>query len=137
MNDVVFVDTDVILDLLKRREPFYDDAAEIFTRSDNGQLDLRTTAIEFANIFYLLRKSLGSEAAQLLLRKLRTLVHVLPTSEKSVDLALNSDFSDFEDALQYFSAREHGISILITRNTKDYKERDVRVVTPREYLSLK
>jgi len=63
------------------------------------------------------------------------MISVVPVEEKIIDLALNSSFSDFKDALQYFTARENGFKILVTRNIKDYKEKDIIVQTPQEYLS--
>jgi predicted nucleic acid-binding protein len=77
---------------------------------------------------------LGIEKAKELLRKLRIIISVVSVDEKVVDLALNSKFSDFEDGLQYFTARENDIRIILTRNTKDYKEKDLLVQTPEEYL---
>ncbi len=134
MSRRVFIDADVILDLLCRREPFYPYAAAVFSLGDEGKIDLATTSLVFANVFYILRKILGIEKAKELLRKLRLMVGVVPVGEKAVDLALNSRFADFEDGLQYFTARENGIAILLTRNTKDYRERDLVVQTPEEYL---
>lgn len=134
MNNKVFIDSDVILDLLCRREPFYSSAAEVFTLGDSKTIELVTTPIVFANVFYILRKLLGIEKAKELLRKLRILLSVVSVEEKVVDLALNSKFSDFEDGLQYFTAREHAIRIILTRNCKDNKEKDVLVQTPEEYL---
>ena len=96
---------------------------------------LITTSLVFANVYYILRKIVGIDKAKELLRKLRLMLGVVPVEEKIIDLALNSSFSDFEDALQYFTARENGIKILVTRNIKDYKEKDIIVQTPQEYLS--
>jgi hypothetical protein len=76
----------------------------------------------------------GIEKAKQLLRKLRIIVRVIPVCEKSVDLALNSKFSDFEDGLQYFTARGNRIEIILTRNVKDYKEKDLVIQTPEQYL---
>ena len=137
MNKRVFIDSDVILDLLCKREPFYPYAAELFTLGDTKKIELVTTSIVFANVFFILRKILGIEKAKELLRKLRIMVGVIPAGEKIVDLALNSQFNDFEDGLQYFSARENGIKVLVTRNIKDYKENDVIIQTPQEYLRSK
>jgi predicted nucleic acid-binding protein len=134
MNKKVFIDSDVILDLLCRREPFYSYAAEVFTLGDTKKIELVTTSVVFANVFYILRKLLGIEKAKELLRKLRIIISVVSVDEKVVDLALNSKFSDFEDGLQYFTARENDIRIILTRNTKDYKEKDLLVQTPEEYL---
>lgn len=134
MSNRVFIDSDVILDLLCKREPFYPDAAELFTLGDQGTIELVTTSVVFANVFYILRKALGIDKTKELLRKLRILVGIVPVCEKTVDLALNSKFSDFEDGMQYFTARENGIKVLLTRNTKDYREKDVVVQTPKQYL---
>jgi len=136
MNKKVFIDSDIILDLLCKREPFYDFAAEVFTLGDTKQIELITTSLVFANVFYILRKLLGIEKAKELLRKLRILIGVISVDEKIVDLALNSKFSDFEDGLQYFTARENEIKIILTRNGKDYKEKDLVIQTPAEYLKM-
>lgn len=135
MSKKVFIDTDIILDLLCKRDPFYEYAAEVFTLGDTKKVELVTTSLVFANVFYILRKVLGIEKAKELLRKLRIMVRIVSVEEKVVDLALNSKFNDFEDALQYFTAREHQIALILTRNVKDYKERDIIIQTPQEYLN--
>ncbi len=134
MSKEVFIDTDIVLDLLCKREPFYPYAAEVFTLGDKGTLTLVTTPLMFANVFYILRKLLGIEKAKELLRKLRIMMGIVEIDEKIVDLALNSSFSDFEDGIQYFTAREHGIQHLLTRNLRDYKGSELIVQTPEEYL---
>jgi len=134
MNKKVFIDSDIILDLLSKRDPFYSFAAEVITLGDLKNIELITTSLVFANVFYILRKSLGIDRAKELLRKLRIIIGIIPVNEKIVDLALNSKFSDFEDGLQYFTAREHDIKIILTRNVKDYKEKDLLIQTPEEYL---
>lgn len=135
MSEKVFVDSDVILDLLCKREPFYNAAAALFTLGDNKKLALVTTSLVFANVFYILRKILGMDKAKELLRKLRILINIVPVGEKAVDLALNSGFSDFEDGLQYYTARENKIGTILTRNIKDYIEKDIIVQTPQEFIN--
>lgn len=134
MSKRVFVDSDIILDLLCKRLPHYEYAAEIFTLGDSKQIDLVTTSVVYANVFYILRKALGIEKAKEYLRKLRIMIGIVPVDEKIVDLALNSRFSDFEDGLQYFTARENGVDVLVTRNTRDYKEKDIIIQTPEEFI---
>ena len=134
MSKQVFIDSDIILDLLCKREPFYTFAAEVFTLGDTKQIDLVTTSVVFANVFYILRKLLGIDKAKELLRKLRIIISVVSVDEKVVDLALNSKFADFEDGLQYFTARENNIKIILTRNVIDYKEKELLIQTPEEYL---
>jgi len=137
MNNPIFVDSDIILDLLCKREPHYAFAAKVFTLADYKELSLKTTSVVYANVFYILRKILGIEKAKEYLRMLRLIVGVLPVDEKIIDLALNSSFSDFEDGLQYYTARENQISILLTRNIKDYKGKELIVQTPEEYIKAK
>ena len=89
----IFVDTDVILDLLARRLPHFHFSAVLFTFAEMKKLELFTTPLIFANTFYILRKQLGNEEAKKALRKLRVLVHIVDSSEAVVDKALNSDFA--------------------------------------------
>jgi predicted nucleic acid-binding protein len=137
MNNRIFIDSDVILDLLCKRMPHYNFSAEVFTLGDYKKIELVTTSVVYANVFYILRKVLGIDKAKEYLRKLRIMVGIINVDEKIVDLALNSKFSDFEDGLQYFTARENGITILLTRNIRDYKENDIIIQTPEEFIKTR
>lgn len=130
----IFVDTDVILDLLAQRIPFFHFSAVLFTFAEMKKIELYTTPLIFANTFYVLRKNLGNAEAKNALRKLRILLHIVDSSESIIDKALNSSFSDFEDAIQYYTALQNGISVILTRNLKDYKNASIMVQTPEEYL---
>ena len=130
----IFVDTDVILDLLAERIPFFHFSAVLFTFAEMKKLELHTTPLVLANTFYILKKKIGNNEAKNALRKLRILVHVVDSSESIIDKALNSDFTDFEDAIQYYTALEHNIKIILTRNVRDYKNTSVIVQTPEEFL---
>ena len=130
----IFVDTDVILDLLGQRIPHFHFSAVLFTFAEMKKLELYTSPLILANTFYILRKQLGNDEAKKALRKLRILLHIIDSSESVVDKALNSDFSDFEDAIQYYTALEHGISVILTRNLRDYKNASVIVQTPEAFL---
>ena len=130
----VFVDTDVILDLLAERIPFFHFSAVLFTFAEMKKLELYTSPLILANTFYILRKQLGNDEAKNALRKLRILLHVIDSSESIIDKALNSDFTDFEDAIQYYTALDHGIKIILTRNVRDYKNASVIVQTPEAFL---
>ena len=130
----VFVDTDVILDLLAERVPFFHFSAVLFTFAEMKKLELYTSPLVLANTFYILRKQLGNNEARNALRKLRILLHVVDSSESIIDKALNSDFSDFEDAIQYYTALEHEITVILTRNLRDYKNASVIVQTPEAFL---
>lgn len=133
----VFVDTDVVLDLLAARLPHFHFSAVLFTFAEMKKLELYTTPLILANTFYILRKQLGNDSAKNALRKLRILLHVIDSTESVIDKALNSDFSDFEDAIQYYTALEYGIPVILTRNIRDYKKTSIVVQTPESYLVTK
>ena len=129
-----FVDTDVILDLLSQRVPHFHFSAVLFSFAEMGKFELYTSPTVMVNTFYILRKNLGNENAKNALRKLRIILHVIDSSEKVLDLALNSNFNDFEDAIQYYTALNADIRTIITRNLKDYKAADILVQTPEMFL---
>lgn len=129
-----FVDTDIILDLLSQRIPHFHFSAVLFTLAEMGKFELYTTPTVLVNTFYVLRKQIGIEQAKTALRKLRLIVHVLDSNEKVIDQALNSSFNDFEDAVQYYTAHNSSIPIILTRNLNDYKTADILVQTPEMFL---
>lgn len=134
MNNIL-IDTDVILDFLFDRKPFSDQSSAILDLCERGQIDGFVTAVTVSNIYYLLRKVAKHEKVIDSLKLLMNMVDVVSTDKKSVLNALNSDFKDFEDALQNFSAKNHNkIKIIVTRNVKDYKSSDLSVMQPEGYL---
>ena len=135
MKGKIFVDTDIIYDLLAKREPHYQSAAYLFTKADEGRIQIFISALSIANIHYLLSKQLSTLEAKQILRKFRLLVHIVPLNEKIIDLALNSDFSDFEDAIQYYCALENDIELLLTRNLRDYKKAQIVTMTAQDYIN--
>ena len=136
MKKKVFVDTDIIYDLLAKRDPFYSAAAHLFTLADEGKVQIFISALSLANIHYLISKHQSENQAKQILRKFKLLVHITPLNEKIIDLALNSEFEDFEDAIQYFSALQNEIEILLTRNLKDYKKAQISVLTAQDFINL-
>jgi predicted nucleic acid-binding protein len=136
MRKNVFVDTDIIYDLLANRDPHYQAAAKLFTLADEEKIQISISALSIANIYYLIAKQLTGDQAKQILRKFRLLVHIVPLNEKIIDLALNSEFNDFEDAIKYYCAIENDCDILITRNLKDYKKADITVMTAQDFINL-
>ena len=130
----LFVDTDVVLDLLSARQPHYKFAAELFSLADMESIRLYVSSLTFANVHYVLSKQLSATESRKLLLRFKTLVTVLPVNDKIIELALSSSFADFEDAIQFYAAIENNISILLTRNLKDFKKATIPVMTPQQYL---
>ena len=131
----LLIDTNVVLDLLSRREGFYAEAAELFSRADKNELTLSISALTFANMNYILTKQRSAKEARELLRKFKVLVEILTLDDKVTELALSDEnFPDFEDGLQYYSAIENHIDVIITRNKKDFKNSKIPVLTAKEFL---
>lgn len=134
MTKKIFVDTDVVFDLLAKREPFYTYAAQLFTNADKQEVTICVSSLCFRNLNYILSRQKSATDARKILSRFKVLVKVLPVDDKIVELALNSDFGDFEDAIQYYCAIENGINILITRNLKDFKQARIPVLTAEEFV---
>lgn len=130
----VFVDTDIVLDLLSGRQPHYDFAAELFSMADEKHIKLNVSSLCFSNINYILSRQYNADQARKKLLKFKTLVTVLSVDDKTIELALSSDFKDFEDAIQYYTAIENNISTLLTRNLKYFRKADISVMTAEQYL---
>ncbi len=134
--DKLFVDTNIVIDLLSKREMFYQAASVLFTLADQNKIKLTISSLTFANTYYLLSKELSNEKVKEVLRKFKLLVKVLPMDDKIIDLALNSGFKDFEDAIQYYTALENKSEIIITRNLKDFKLAKIPVMTADDYVLM-
>ncbi len=134
MKDKLFIDTNVMLDLLGERMPYYDEIAKIATLADQGKVKLVVAALSFPTVFYVLSKFAKSNLIKEKLRKFAVISETSDLTSKIIDKGLASDFSDFEDALQYYCAVEKGCNLLITRNAKDFRHSAIPVMTPREYL---
>ena len=135
MKDKLFLDTNVVLDLLGEREPFYDAIAKIVSLSDKGKIQLTVSALTYSTIFYILSRFEEKEIVKEKIRKFKIVAQTSDLTDKIIDKGLASKFKDFEDALQYYSALKSGCSIIITRNGKDFKLADISVFSPDEYIS--
>ena len=132
----IFVDSDVILDLISHRDPFYNSAAHLFTMVDSGKVTAYCSPLIFSNLYYILKRQKDKEFALSSLRKLKLLLQIVTINERIIELSLTSNFNDFEDEIQYYSARESGINYLITRNKSDYKVSDIIICSADEFLDL-
>lgn len=133
--DKVFIDADVILDFLLDREPFAHDAERLIGLCEKKKIYACTTAIVFSNAYYVLRKYAAHKRVTEKLLLLIQWMDIIPSSKSAVVAALQSDFADFEDALQHFSTIESPATIIITRHIKDYKKSSLSVATPAMFLS--
>jgi predicted nucleic acid-binding protein len=132
----VFVDTNILLDLLAKRGDFYAPAAMLFSLSEEGRISVSTSSLVFSDLFYILRRLSTGENARRALCGLRRLVRILVVDDRIVDKALDSQFKDFEDAIQNYTAEAGGMSYFITRNVKDFKVSNLTVMTAEDFIHL-
>ena len=132
--DKIFVDTDIILDLLSGRQPHYNFAAEVFSLADEGDIMIFISSLSFANVNYILSREFKADQVRKKLLNFKTLVSVLSVHDKIIELALASEFNDFEDAIQYYTAIENDMATLLTRNVKDFRKADISVMTAEQYV---
>ncbi|HEA30602.1 MAG TPA: PIN domain-containing protein [Leeuwenhoekiella sp.] len=134
MKTRLFVVTNIMLDLLGERQPFYEPIAKLATLADQGKLTMVVSPISFATVNYFLVKSETPEIAKEKLRKFKIITEICKLDVHTIEKGLNSSFRDFEDSLQYFSAVDSDCDIIITRNGKDFKNAMIPVMTADEYL---
>ena len=132
----VLVDTNVVVDVLLKQEPFYRDSFVIFRLADNGNIDGILAAVSMTNVFYLLRKAKKDSAeVYRCLDDLTAIFTVAPVTETIVADALALRWKDFEDAIQFVTAQENGTDFIITRNLDDYKASDIPCMSPAEFIA--
>ena len=133
----ILIDTDVILDLFFDREPFSENAAKVLSLCEKKVIIGFVTPVIISNVYYLLSQKAKQEKVIEKLKLLLSILEVLVIDKNTIMVALNSEFKDFEDALQNYSAELNGeIDIIITRNTKDYKKSQIGIMSPDNFLKL-
>ena len=131
----VLVDTNVVLDVLLEREPFYENSHIIFQFAGLKRISGYLASISMTNIFYLLRKA-GNKPVDIyrMIEGLTALFTIAPVSEATIADALALRWRDFEDAVQFVSARESGAAYIITRNAQDFSSGSIDAVTPEQFI---
>ena len=132
----LFLDTNVIIDVLANRQPFSNSAAKLFDLAEKGKLSLMISALSYSNIYYIIKKTCTNKEMISLLRDLESLTETLDVTKEIISKSLTSDLKDFEDAIQYNTALAYKkVSAIVTRDVKDYKGSKLTILTPDEVLS--
>ncbi len=131
-----FIDSDVVLDLLSARPPFFGAAVSFFHAIELGEARAAVAALTFSNAYYVMRPDMGSKAVLARLEKFRFLAEVLAVDGRQIQKALGSNFDDFEDAIQYECAMTHKMDCIVARNKKDYRLSAIPVYTPVDALKV-
>lgn len=130
----VLIDTNILLDVLIKRQPFYGDSARVWTLAEQGRIRGHIAAISFNNVYYIVRKLAGRKAAEQSVGLLRDVFLPVAMDAQLLNQAIDGSFTDFEDAIQYHSAVRADARCIITRNPGHFPESSVAAITPDEFL---
>jgi len=137
MEYKLFVDSDVVIDFFTDREPHANPASEIFELNEQGIVKLYLSAVSINNIYYIVRRFLGHKKTLEVVETLTEMTEIVGTTKNEIIQALKNDFTDYEDSVQYSSALTIlDLDAIITRNTKDYRNSSIAVMTPLDFLKM-
>jgi predicted nucleic-acid-binding protein len=132
----VLFDSDVLLDVLAQRQPFVLTSAQALNTVTQPQVQGYVAGHAVTNIFYILRRQVGSETARELLSRLLQHLQVANVTDEVIRAALQSSMTDFEDAVTSEAANAAGLEVIVTRNTPDFVASVIPALLPKEFLAM-
>ena len=135
-KSIVFIDINVILDVLQKREPFYEASAHVLAGVEAGKFEGFIAAHSITTLFYLIQKDQSSALAHASITSLLQILKIAPVTQSTINRALNLEYNDFEDAVQMISALECKADYIITRNIADYTPPLLPVIQPVDFLGI-
>lgn len=137
MVNRILIDTNVLLDYLLTREPYFEDAKNVILSCADGKINGCIAAHSIPNMFFILRKDYNAKERREILSNLCLIFDVEGIDKGKLLAGLaNEDFSDFEDCLQMECAKSYGADYIVTRNVSDYATSEIKAIEPKEYLTL-
>ena len=131
------LDTNVVIDFLTDRRPFSLVAAKLFDYSEKGKVKLYLSAVSYNNTYFIVKKLSSHKETIKILKELEALTETVDTTKEAIKQALDAEFKDFEDAIQYFTARTNKkLDAIITRNISDFKLSKISILSPEEAVGL-
>jgi len=126
----VFFDTNILLDVLTQRQPFFDDAALLWTMAEKRQIAGVVSAMSLPIAYYLLRREVGHRKATTGIKAVRSIFEIVTLDHQMIDQAIDGGYADFEDGIQACAAVRAGADCIVTRDPKGFRKSDVPVVAP-------
>lgn len=130
----VFLDANVILDVVLNRTDFIEASSKVLQLGLEGTCELCASDITFTTVSYYARKNRTTEQLYEVLRSLRDFIDIAPSGRIAIDWALRQKTKDFEDSVQYYTALRSGAEYIVSRNVRDYPYNDIPVVSPLDFL---
>ena len=131
----LLIDGNILLDVLQKREPYYEDSAKIWKMCETDLVQGYVSALTFANLVYMMRKELDAEKINEVLKKLSLIFTFEDLNVADINAAADMQWNDFEDAIQAATARRIHANHIITRNVRDFTKSEVVAFTPAEFLA--
>lgn len=133
----VMIDTNVVLDVLYNRKEFIDDSAIVLKMCESGDIEGVISSLSICNIIYHARKRIGSKNAKLMVKSLTTIFEIDDIYAQDCKKALDLEWTDYEDCIQYLTAKRNVCDFIVTRNESDFKNSDIQVISPSDFIKLK
>ena len=131
----LLIDGNILLDVLQKREPHYEDSAKVWKMCETDLAEGLVSALTFANLVYVMRKELDAEKINEVLKKLSLIFTFEDLTESDISTAAQMQWDDYEDAVQAATAKRIHADHIITRNVKDFMRSEVIAFTPSEFLA--
>ena len=135
-NMTILIDTNVVLDILLNRQPWYTNAAVIFGLTQQKRIKSYVSASAITDIFYFVQKENGKNTARVALKRLLQVFYPATVTDRNIFHALELEWEDFEDSVQYTVGEGLSVDYIITRNTQDYSSGTIVAATPEKFLQL-
>jgi len=130
----ILIDTNVTLDILLNRQPWYTNAALIFGLTQQALIKSYISASSVTDIFYITQKEHGKKTAQETIKHLLQVFHPATVTDGNIFQALELEWDDFEDSLQFAVGKTILADFIVTRNTQDFVTSSISAVTPEQFI---
>ena len=131
----ILIDTNVLLDIMLERQPFVVSAEKVFEEAKRKPINLFISATTITDLYYIMRKAKGRDQALALIEDLLQCAEVVSVDKAVIIHALHSGLPDFEDAVQEGTAKQANISMIVTRNERDFERSDLDIYSPEAFVA--
>ena len=132
----IFIDTNILLDVIMRRNGFYERAAKIWSDCESKRINGFVSAISLNNMHYIMRKRVDPNTALTYVRYVLNIFSIVPLDESILRIAVDTPHKDFEDAIQTISALQAKADCIVTRDKEHFNNKYISIISPEEYLDL-
>ena len=136
MATKIFLDANVLIDVVQNREGFVEPASKVLQLGLDGDCELWESDVTMVTVSFYAKKNRTTEQLYEVMRELRTMRDVVSTGASAIDWALQQGNRDFEDAVQYYAAMQCDAEYIVTRNERDYPYPEIPAISPTEFLKI-